>query len=256
MKAVLLAGGFGTRISEETQSLPKPMIAIGGKPILWHIMKIYSHYGINDFIICLGYRGYVIKEYFLNYASHQSDLTIDFKQGGAIEVHQNRVEPWKVSLIDTGEDAMTGGRLLQLKDFLDDDFCFTYGDGVADIDISKLVAYHRAHGKLATVTSVSPPGRYGALVYGDNNAITKFAEKPTGDGGRINGGFFVLSPRVIDYIPSRDTPWEREPLMRLAEEGQLVAYNHDGFWHAMDTLRDKNYLESCYQKGAEWKVWR
>lgn len=255
MKAVILAGGFGTRISEETHILPKPMIEIGGQPILWHIMKMYSHYGINEFVICLGYKGYVIKEYFLNYALHRADVTIDLANRSDMQIHQMRVEPWKVSLIHTGENSMTGGRLRRVRDYLDGDFCFTYGDGVADIDIGKLIEFHHAHGKLATVTSVSPPGRYGALDIAGDGLVQRFVEKPTGDGGRINGGFFVLSPDVIDYIEGDQTAWEREPLMQLAAAGQLVAYQHRGFWQAMDTLRDKNYLERCYREGAAWKVW-
>lgn len=255
MKAVILAGGFGTRISEESHLRPKPMIEIGGKPILWHIMKIYSHYGINDFVICLGYKGYMIKEYFANYFLHMSDVTFDMSSN-QMHVHHKSAEPWKVTLVNTGESSMTGGRLRRVREYLDDeDFCFTYGDGVADIDIGKLVEFHRAHGKLATVTAIQPPGRYGALAM-DGDAVLGFQEKPKGDGGWINGGFFVLSPKVLNYIDSDDTTWEQEPLITLAGEDQLRAYQHDGFWQAMDTLREKNLLEDLWQsKTAPWKVW-
>lgn len=256
MKAVILAGGFGTRISEESHLRPKPMIDIGGKPILWHIMKIYSHYGINDFVICLGYKGYMIKEYFANYFLHMSDVTFDMSSN-QMHVHHKSAEPWKVTLVDTGESSMTGGRLRRVSKYLEgDDFCFTYGDGVADVDISKLVEFHRAHGKLATVTAIQPPGRYGALAM-DGSSVLGFQEKPKGDGGWINGGFFVLSPKVLDYIDSDDTTWEQEPLIALASEGQLQAYQHEGFWQAMDTLREKNLLEELWQsKTAPWKVWQ
>ena len=256
MKAVILAGGFGTRISEESHLRPKPMIEIGGKPILWHIMKIYSHYGINDFVICLGYKGYMIKEYFANYFLHMSDVTFDMSSN-QMHVHHKSAEPWKVTLVNTGESSMTGGRLRRVREYLDDeDFCFTYGDGVADIDIGKLVEFHRAHGKLATVTAIQPPGRYGALAM-DGDAVLGFQEKPKGDGGWINGGFFVLSPKVLNYIDSDDTTWEQEPLITLAGEDQLRAYQHDGFWQAMDTLREKNLLEDLWQsKTAPWKVWK
>lgn len=255
MKAVILAGGFGTRISEESHLRPKPMIEIGGKPILWHIMKIYSHYGINDFVICLGYKGYMIKEYFANYFLHMSDVTFDMSSN-QMHVHHKNAEPWKVTLVNTGDSSMTGGRLRRVREYLDDeDFCFTYGDGVADIDIGKLVEFHRAHGKLATVTAIQPPGRYGALAM-DGDAVLGFQEKPKGDGGWINGGFFVLSPKVLNYIDSDDTTWEQEPLITLAGEDQLRAYQHDGFWQAMDTLREKNLLEDLWQsKTAPWKVW-
>ncbi len=255
MKAVILAGGFGTRISEESHLRPKPMIEIGGKPILWHIMKIYSHYGINDFVICLGYKGYMIKEYFANYFLHMSDVTFDMSSN-QMHVHHKSAEPWKVTLVNTGESSMTGGRLRRVREYLDDeDFCFTYGDGVADIDIGKLVEFHRAHGKLATVTAIQPPGRYGALAM-DGDAVLGFQEKPKGDGGWINGGFFVLSPKVLNYIDSDDTTWEQEPLIALAGEDQLRAYQHDGFWQAMDTLREKNLLEDLWQsKTAPWKAW-
>jgi glucose-1-phosphate cytidylyltransferase len=256
MKAVILAGGFGTRISEESHLRPKPMIDIGGKPILWHIMKIYSHYGINDFVICLGYKGYMIKEYFANYFLHMSDVTFDMSSN-QMHVHHKSAEPWKVTLVDTGESSMTGGRLRRVSKYLEgDDFCFTYGDGVADVDIGKLVEFHRTHGKLATVTAIQPPGRYGALAM-DGNSVLGFQEKPKGDGGWINGGFFVLSPKVLDYIDSDDTTWEQEPLITLASEGQLQAYQHEGFWQAMDTLREKNLLEELWQnKTAPWKVWQ
>lgn len=256
MKAVILAGGFGTRISEESHLRPKPMIEIGGKPILWHIMKIYSHYGINDFVICLGYKGYMIKEYFANYFLHMSDVTFDMSSN-QMHVHHKSAEPWKVTLVDTGESSMTGGRLRRVREYLDDDaFCFTYGDGVADVDIGKLVEFHRTHGKLATVTAIQPPGRYGALAM-DGDAVLGFQEKPKGDGGWINGGFFVLSPKVLDYIDSDDSTWEQEPLITLAEQGQLLAYKHEGFWQAMDTLREKNLLEDLWQsKTAPWKVWK
>ena len=255
MKAVILAGGLGTRISEESHLKPKPMIEIGGRPILWHIMKIYSHYGINDFIICLGYRGYIIKEYFANYFLHMSDVTFDMAQN-RMEVHQNSAEPWRVTLIDTGPDTMTGGRLRRVRDHLDDEaFCFTYGDGVADIDIAAELAFHRAHGKLATVTAIQPPGRYGALDI-DAGRVLSFQEKPAGDGAWINGGFFVLEPGVIDCIEGDQTSWEAAPLVQLAAQGQLMSYQHRGFWQPMDTLRDKNHLEDLWAAGrAPWKVW-
>ena len=257
MKAVILAGGFGTRISEETHLRPKPMIEIGGKPILWHIMKIYSHYGINDFIICLGYKGYCIKEYFANYFLHMSDVTFDMCKNG-MEVHSNHCEPWKVTLVDTGQDSMTGGRLKRVTPYLDknESFCFTYGDGVSNVDIKKLVAYHKEKGLLATMTSVQPPGRFGALDIDSEEFVRQFKEKPKGDGNWINGGFFVLSPKVIDYISGDETVWEQEPLEAIAAEGQLAAYKHEDFWIAMDTLRDKMKLEEFWKKGnAPWKVW-
>ena len=256
MKAVILAGGQGTRISEESHIRPKPMIEVGGRPILWHIMKIYSHYGINDFIVCLGYRGYVIKEYFANYSLHLSDVTFDMKQN-SVEVHRRRAEPWRVTLIDTGEATQTGGRLKRVGDHLgSEDFCFTYGDGVADVAVDALIKFHKQHGKLATVTAVAPPGRYGALSIENSGEVTGFLEKPRGDGGRINGGFFVLSPKAIDYIDDDDTVWEAEPLTRLSNDGELMAFKHDGFWQPMDTLRDKMQLESLFQTGkAQWKVW-
>ena len=255
MKAVILAGGLGTRISEESHLKPKPMIEIGGKPILWHIMKLYSAAGIHEFVICLGYRGYVIKEYFANYFLHMSDVTFDMANN-KMEVHQNNAEPWRVTLVETGENTMTGGRLKNVAAHVGkDDFCFTYGDGVTDLDISALIAFHKKNKTLATVTAVQPPGRFGALnLKGD--LITSFEEKPKGDGGWINGGFFVLSPKVIDYVAGDDTVWEREPMERLARESNLSAYLHKGFWHAMDTLRDKNYLEELWASGrAPWKKW-
>ncbi|MCJ7508094.1 MAG: glucose-1-phosphate cytidylyltransferase [candidate division Zixibacteria bacterium] len=255
MKVVILAGGFGTRLSEETDIKPKPMVEIGGKPILWHIMQIYSHYGFNDFIICLGYKGYLIKEYFANYFLHMSDVTFDMVNN-KMKVHQHNVEPWRVTLVDTGERTMTGGRLKRVRSYLDDeDFSFTYGDGVGDVDITQLIAFHKAQKTLATVAAVQPPGRFGALNT-EGHKVISFKEKPGGDGGWINGGFFMLSPKVIDYIDGDDTLWEREPLERLANEGQLSAFIHKGFWHPMDTLRDKNYLEALWQSGkAPWKIW-
>jgi glucose-1-phosphate cytidylyltransferase len=253
MKAVILAGGLGTRISEESHLKPKPMIEIGGRPILWHIMKIYSHWGINDFVICLGYRGYVIKEYFANYFLHMSDVTFDMSQN-RMTVHQRNAEPWKVTLVDTGADTLTGGRLKRVQRYLDDGaFCFTYGDGVSDIDLGKLLDFHRAHGRLATLTAIQPPGRYGAVLI-DKERVTSFQEKPAGDGAWVNGGFFVLQPSVIDFIEGDSTSWESEPLIKLAVDDQLRAYQHDGFWQAMDTLRDKNQLEELWQSNrAPWK---
>jgi glucose-1-phosphate cytidylyltransferase len=256
MKAVILAGGFGSRISEETNLKPKPMIEIGGKPILWHIMKIYAANGVNDFIICCGYKGYVIKEYFANYFLHMSDVTFDMAHN-RMEVHQKHAEPWRVTLIDTGEDSMTGGRLKRVAKYVQDEdaFCFTYGDGVADVDIAAEIAFHRAHGKLATVTAVQPPGRYGALQMAGSE-VTGFSEKPRGDGGLINGGFFVLSPRCLDRIAGDSTSWEAEPLTGLARDGELMAFAHTGFWQPMDTLREKNLLEDLWQSGrAPWKRW-
>ena len=255
MKAVILAGGLGTRISEETSVRPKPMVEIGGKPVLWHIMKIYAHHGITDFIICLGYKGYMIKEYFANYFLHMSDVTIDMKSN-KMDVHQNSVEPWRVTLVDTGDDTMTGGRLKRVGRYLDDeDFCLTYGDGLGDIDIAKLVAFHKEQGRLATVTATQPGGRFGALVLKQEKVVA-FQEKPAGDGGWINGGYFVLSPKVIDFIDGDNTTWEREPMERLAQEGQMAAYFHKGFWQPMDTMRDKNHLEELWASGkAPWKVW-
>ncbi|HED39312.1 MAG TPA: glucose-1-phosphate cytidylyltransferase [Chromatiales bacterium] len=255
MKAVILAGGLGTRLSEETETKPKPMVEIGGKPILWHIMKIYSAHGIHDFIICLGYRGYVIKEYFANYFLHMSDVTFDMKNN-QLEVHQNNAEPWRVTLVDTGDQSMTGGRLKRVRSYLDgEDFCFTYGDGVGDIDITSLVKFHKDSNKLATLTATQPPGRFGALDL-DCNSVLGFHEKPQGDGSWVNGGFFVLSPKVIDYIYDDKTIWEQEPLKKLSEERQLSAFLHEGFWQPMDTLRDKNHLEELWgEDAAPWKVW-
>ena len=257
MKTVILAGGLGTRISEETSTRPKPMVEIGGKPILWHLMKIYSAHGIQDFIICCGYKGYIIKEYFANYFLHMSDVTFDMKNN-QMEVHHRKAEPWRVTLIDTGEDTMTGGRLKRVSDYLrnEEAFCLTYGDGVADVDITAQIAFHKAHGKLATVTAVQPPGRYGALdTHG--TAVNGFIEKPKGDGGWINGGFFVLSPDCLDEIENDATSWESDPLNSLAERGQLEAFYHAGFWQPMDTLRDKMHLEQLWiNNQAPWKVWK
>ncbi|MBU3619958.1 glucose-1-phosphate cytidylyltransferase [Polynucleobacter sp. JS-Fieb-80-E5] len=255
MKAVILAGGLGTRISEESHLKPKPMIEIGGKPILWHIMKMYSHYGINDFIICLGYKGYIIKEYFSNYFLHMSDVTFCMRENNT-QIHQKYAEPWKVTLVDTGEDTMTGGRLKRVLPYVGDEtFCFTYGDGVSDIDIASLISKHKSHGLAATVTSIQPPGRYGALNI-NNDLVLDFQEKPAGDGAWINGGFFVLEPSVIDLIEGDETTWEQGPLRNLAANGQLAAYKHEGFWQAMDTLREKNILEDLWQSGnAPWKSW-
>jgi len=256
MKTVILAGGLGSRLGEETAIRPKPMVEIGGRPILWHIMKIYSSYGLNDFIVCLGYKGYLIKEYFSNYYLHMSDVTIDLSKN-SVEVHQNSAEPWRITLVDTGAEAMTGGRLTAIRPYLNEGepFCFTYGDGVADIDIGALIAFHKGHGKLATITAVAPPGRFGALEF-DDDLVTHFREKPDGDGGRINGGFFVASPKVLDLIPTVETIWEKEPLEELAASGQLAAFRHDGFWQAMDTLRDKIVLEELWAAGAApWKKW-
>ena len=255
MKAVILAGGLGTRISEETHLKPKPMIEIGGKPILWHIMKLYSHHGINDFIVCCGYKGYLIKEYFANYFLHMSDVTFDMRTN-SMQVHERHAEPWQVTLVDTGEDTMTGGRLKRVRSYLnDEDFCFTYGDGLSDVDISALVAFHDRQGRLATLTATQPPGRFGALNL-DGERIVSFQEKPQGDGGWINGGYFVLSAKVIDRIAGDTTLWEREPMESLAKQGEFSAYFHKGFWQPMDTLRDKNLLEELWASGkAPWKVW-
>lgn len=255
-KAVILAGGLGTRLGEETNIRPKPMIEIGGMPVLWHIMKIYSAHGVNDFVVCLGYKGYIIKEYFNNYFLHTADVTIDLQQN-AIEVHRKRSEPWRITLVDTGADTMTGGRIKAIQPYLDKDepFCLTYGDGVADINITALLDFHRAHGRKGTITAVAPPGRFGALGF-DGDQVTNFQEKPAGDGAQINGGFFVLHPSVIDLIDNASTIWEREPLEQLASSGELHAYRHDGFWQPMDTLRDKLYLEDLWSGGkAPWKVW-
>jgi len=255
VKAVILAGGFGTRISEETHLKPKPMIEIGGKPILWHIMKSYSAYGIHDFIICLGYKGYLIKEYFANYFLHTSDVTFDMNDN-SMQVHQNASEPWKVTLVDTGDAASTGGRLKRIASYLDgSDFCFTYGDGVSNVNIGKLIEFHKHNGTLATVTAVQPPGRFGSLDV-SGHKILAFEEKPQGDGSWVNGGFFVLSPGVLDYIEGDATVWEKEPLQTLAEQGELSAFRHDGFWQPMDTLRDKVHLEELWASGkAPWKAW-
>ena len=254
MKAVILAGGLGTRISEETHLKPKPMIEIGGKPILWHIMKTYSAHGINDFIICLGYKGYIVKEYFANYYLHHSDVTFDI-QNNSMAVHQSMSEPWKVTLVDTGESSMTGGRLARVADYLEDDFCFTYGDGLSDVNISELVRFHKEQNRQATVTAVQPPGRFGSLDI-KGNKVVDFEEKPKGDGSWVNGGFFVLSPKVLDKIAGDAMIWEQEPLQELAAEGQLSVFKHDGFWQPMDTLRDKTYLEELWRKDkAPWKIW-
>ena len=255
MKAVILAGGLGTRLSEETVLKPKPMVEIGGRPILWHIMKIYSAHGINEFIVCCGYKGYLIKEYFANYFLYMSDVTFDMA-GNRMEVHVKHAEPWQVTLVDTGEHTLTGGRLRRVRQYLgDQDFCFTYGDGVSDVDVTALVAFHRAQGRLATLTAVQPPGRYGALQL-QRDRVSGFQEKPQGDGGWINGGFFVLSPKVIDYIAGDAASWEDGPLEKLAREEQLSAYLHHGFWQPMDTLRDKYRLEELWATGkAPWKLW-
>lgn len=255
MKAVILAGGLGTRLAEETSLRPKPMVEIGGRPVLWHIMKIFSAHGINDFVVCLGYKGYLIKEYFANYFLHMSDVTFDMVNNQTV-VHQNNAEPWRVTLVDTGESTMTGGRLKRVRQYLgDEDFCFTYGDGVGDVNIGELIEFHRSQKRLATLTGVQPPGRFGALNL-NGTRVANFEEKPHGDGGWINGGFFILSPNVIDYIEHDATVWERDPMERLAREGQLSAYLHQGFWQPMDTLRDKQHLEELWQSGsAPWKVW-
>ena len=257
MKAVILAGGLGTRISEETHLRPKPMIEVGGKPILWHILKMYSAHGVNDFIICCGYKGYIIKEYFANYFLHMSDVTFDMANN-RMEVHQKHAEPWRVTLVDTGDETMTGGRLKRVAEYVKDDeaFCFTYGDGVSDVNISSVIAFHQQHGRQATVTAVQPPGRYGALQMGAGGAVHGFSEKPRGDGGLINGGFFVLSPQCLQRVAGDAVSWELEPMAGLAADGQLMAYEHKGFWQPMDTLREKNLLEDLWQSGrAPWKVW-
>jgi glucose-1-phosphate cytidylyltransferase len=256
MKAVILAGGLGTRISEETHLKPKPMIEIGGRPILWHIMKIYSAHSVNDFIICCGYKGYVIKEYFANYFLHMSDVTLDMANN-QMEVHHKKAEPWRVTLVDTGDETLTGGRLKRVANYVqnEDVFCFTYGDGVADIDVTAQLQFHRLHGKLATVTAVQPPGRYGALLR-EGDAVCGFQEKPPGDGAWINGGFFVLNPKVIDFIDGDSSSWEGRPLETLAAKGELQAFEHEGFWQPMDTLRDKTHLEQLWSSGkAPWKSW-
>ena len=257
MKAVILAGGLGTRLSEETATRPKPMVEIGGKPILWHILKMYSHHGVNDFVICCGYKGYVIKEYFANYFLHMSDVTFDMRSN-RMEVHHKRAEPWNVTLVDTGDDSMTGGRLRRVADYVrnEEAFCFTYGDGVSDVDIGAAIDFHKTHGKAATLTATYPPGRFGALDI-QGHQIKQFMEKPKGDGAMINGGFFVLSPRVLDYLEDDATVWEQQPLQRLAADGELMAYEHHGFWQPMDTLRDKTYLEELWAAGkAPWKTWK
>lgn len=255
MQAIILAGGLGTRLGEETFVRPKPMVEIGGMPVLWHIMKIYSAHGINEFVVCLGYKGYMIKEFFANYFLHTADVTIDLSKNST-EIHQNWSEPWRITLVETGAETMTGGRLKAVAPYLktDEPFCFTYGDGVAAIDIRKQIAFHESHGKKATITAVAPPGRFGALEF-HGDQITSFKEKPEGDGDLINGGFFVLHPSVLDLIDGPDTVWEREPLERLAADGDLVAFRHDGFWQPMDTLRDKLLLEELWQDGAPWRCW-
>ena len=256
MKAVILAGGLGTRLNEETDTKPKPMVEIGGKPILWHIMKIYSAHGVSDFIICLGYKGYAIKEYFANYFLHVSNVTFDLAKNDMV-VHQHNAESWKVTLVDTGDSAMTGGRLKNVRSYLDnEDFCFTYGDGLGDIDIGELIKLHKSEGALATLTAVQPPGRFGAIKT-DKNKIVGFQEKPEGDGGWVNGGFFILSPKVIDYIADETTVWEASPMEKLAENGELSAYFHHGFWQPMDTLREKKYLEDLWKSDkAPWRIWK
>lgn len=256
VKAVILAGGLGTRLSEETDLKPKPMVEIGGKPILWHIMKIYSEHGVNDFVVCCGYKGYVIKEYFANYFLHQSDVTFDMTKN-SMEVHHKRAEPWKITLVDTGDNSMTGGRLKRVSKYIenDEEFLFTYGDGVSDVNITETLEFHRSHKKLATLTATYPPGRFGALDINDGQ-ISQFKEKPKGDGALINGGFFVLSPKVLDYIDDDSSVWEQYPLNQLAKDGELMAYEHHGFWQPMDTLHDKHHLEDLWSKNiAPWKIW-
>jgi len=255
MQAVILAGGLGTRLGEETSVRPKPMVEVGGMPIIWHIMKIYSAHGINDFIVCLGYKGYMIKEYFANYFLHNANVTIDLSKN-SVEVHQNWGEPWRITLVETGAETMTGGRLVAIRQYLQkgEAFCFTYGDGVAAIDISQLIAFHRSHGKKATITAVTPPGRFGALEI-EGDMVRRFREKPAGDDAMINGGFFVVDPSVLDLIEGPDTIWEQVPLEELAAAGELVAYRHEGFWQPMDTLRDKHHLEDAWRDGAPWKCW-
>ena len=258
MKAVILAGGFGTRLSEETGKIPKPMVEVGGKPILWHIMKIYSGYGINDFIICCGHKGSLIKEYFQNYSLYQSDVTLQMEDN-ITKVHQNNTEPWKVTLVDTGENTMTGGRLKRVRKYIENEkaFCFTYGDGLSNVNISKLIKFHENHGKLATLTAVRPPGRYGAIKFGDEDKVDSFKEKPDGDGSWIKGGFFVLNPDVLDQIEDDKTSWELEPSNALTKSGQIYAFRHNGFWQPMDTLREKNMLNTLWNEGqAPWKIWK
>lgn len=256
MKAMILAGGLGTRLSEETAVKPKPMVEIGGKPILWHIMKTYSAHGVNDFVICLGYKGYLIKEYFANYFLHQSDVTIDL-ENNQVEVHNNYCEPWKITLVDTGLHTMTGGRIKRAAHFVGNEpFCLTYGDGVSNINITELIDYHKSHGKMCTVTAVSPPGRFGAIEFGTDSVISTFEEKPIGDRGKVNGGFFVVNPEVIEYIQSDSTVWEREPMQALVERQEIQAFEHKGFWQPMDTIREKNLLENLWKEGgAPWKTW-
>ena len=257
MKAVILAGGLGTRISEETQNRPKPMVQIGGKPILWHILKLYSAHGVNDFVICCGYMGYMIKEYFANYFLHMSDVTFDMSNN-RMDVHHKNAEPWKVTLVDTGEKTLTGGRLKRVSEYLENEeaFCFTYGDGLSDVDISASIRFHKSHGRIATVTAVRPPGRYGAIECDEKSQVTAFTEKPPGDGGLINGGYFVLSPKCLEFIEGDMTSWEGKPLTDLAASGEIMAFEHQGFWQPMDTLREKTQLEQMWEKGnAPWKVW-
>ena len=257
MKAVILAGGLGTRISEETQNRPKPMVQIGGKPILWHILKLYSAHGVNDFVICCGYMGYMIKEYFANYFLHMSDVTFDMSNN-RMDVHHKNAEPWKVTLVDTGEKTLTGGRLKRVSEYLENEeaFCFTYGDGLSDVDISASIRFHKSHGRIATVTAVRPPGRYGAIECDEKSQVTAFTEKPPGDGGLINGGYFVLSPKCLEFIDGDMTSWEGKPLTDLAASGEIMAFEHQGFWQPMDTLREKIQLEQMWEKGnAPWKVW-
>jgi len=255
MKAVILAGGMGTRISEESQTKPKPMIEIGGKPILWHILKIYSHHGINNFVICCGYKGYMIKEYFANYFLHNSDVTFDLKSN-SVKIHQNKSEPWNITLVDTGEQTLTGGRLKRVSKYIgNEDFCFTYGDGLSDLNLNELISFHKKKGALATLAGVQPPGRFGALNLNGDKVIN-FKEKPDGDGGWINGGFFILSPKVLNYIENDQTIWEKDPIEKLSSEGNLFVFKHSGFWMSMDTMRDKNALEAMWEKNnAPWKVW-
>jgi glucose-1-phosphate cytidylyltransferase len=258
MKAVILAGGLGTRISEETQNRPKPMVQIGGKPILWHILKLYSAHGVNEFVICCGYMGYLIKEYFANYFLHTSDVTFDMSNN-SMDVHHKNAEPWKVTLVDTGEKTLTGGRLKRVKEYVENEeaFCFTYGDGLSDVDIKESIHFHKTHGRMATVTAVRPPGRYGAIDCDEKNLVTAFTEKPPGDGGMINGGYFVLSPKCLDFIEGDETSWEGKPLADLAARGEIMAFEHQGFWQPMDTLREKLHLEQLWESGqAPWKIWK
>ena len=254
MKAVILAGGLGSRISEESTIRPKPLVEIGGKPIIWHIMKLYSHYGLNDFIICCGYKGYLIKEYFTNYSLHTTDITVDVRSN-QVKVHKKTTEPWKVTLVDTGENTFTGDRIRIIKDYVDEDFCLTYGDGLTSVDLKKTIKFHKKHKKLATVLAVKPSGRFGSMKIA-NNLVKSFIEKPMGDGGWINGGFFILNKKIFNYLSKKNCIWEQEPLRKISKLGQLKAYKYDGFWYAMDTLRDKIYLENLWQsKKAPWKIW-